>query len=558
MVAAVAEAAEIAELAVVANVLAHRPVTLRSVTTVGIPEEILEFFRGVSEERELTYTDDIGQRIRESIQLASSDEGDEAQQGEGPGLDQQGDVATELIDDPRPEQQEDCAAEQRRDLASAQQGETTLSNPPHYQPQEDTNLDDLTHLDPQLRPPIPPNPTLSGFMDKNHTADSLPHNQQALHWLGVEQMIAMNMPRANVESLMSYPNGSSFFPHPSCTCNGITGPCANHLEKMRLELMIAEPPSHLVQQQKHHHVPSSDSSSYRMSPPSQLNQFAPFKPSEPREQQQHLITGQNGPGSISWRSTPSSSSLPSKSGSPVSLDHRSLPEDDVRSASVPYTAPPPPPPSSTAPQPVSAQAENTAKETARFGNLLEMMRAAGFADFDKMAVAYYTTQFDRGSVPDLAQRASRGRRLKAVLQALQDSSSQWPRWESRGLQESALEFTKALCVSEMERVAADRTLEPVQIEAVDLISAFGSMLSSDEDAIIISRRNGEGGVDDNGQSRRAPRHSDSTLSERIEAVQDSVPHLWSLLTELAGPHGLYCDKIAQVVLATLLYARQMG
>jgi hypothetical protein len=33
-----------------------------------------------------------------------------------------------------------------------------------------------------------------------------------------------------------------------------------------------------------------------------------------------------------------------------------------------------------------------------------------------------------------------------------------------------------------------------------------------------------------------------------------VPHLWSLLTELAGPQGLYCDRIAQVVLSILLGA----
>jgi hypothetical protein len=32
-------------------------------------------------------------------------------------------------------------------------------------------------------------------------------------------------------------------------------------------------------------------------------------------------------------------------------------------------------------------------------------------------------------------------------------------------------------------------------------------------------------------------------------------HLWLFLTELAGPQGLYCDKIAQVALAVLLYAR---
>lgn len=34
------------------------------------------------------------------------------------------------------------------------------------------------------------------------------------------------------------------------------------------------------------------------------------------------------------------------------------------------------------------------------------------------------------------------------------------------------------------------------------------------------------------------------------------PYLWSLLTELAGPQGLYCDRVAQSALALLLHARR--
>lgn len=34
-------------------------------------------------------------------------------------------------------------------------------------------------------------------------------------------------------------------------------------------------------------------------------------------------------------------------------------------------------------------------------------------------------------------------------------------------------------------------------------------------------------------------------------------HLWPFLTELAGPQGLFCDRIAQVALAMLFYARQV-
>ena len=82
---------------------------------------------------------------------------------------------------------------------------------------------------------------------------------------------------------------------------------------------------------------------------------------------------------------------------------------------------------------------NTADITRRFGNMLEAMRMAGFHDFDGMAAAYYTAQFEKGSIPAMVQRASRSRRLKSMLQELQESSDQWPRWESRGFHE---------CVSE--------------------------------------------------------------------------------------------------------------
>lgn len=80
--------------------------------------------------------------------------------------------------------------------------------------------------------------------------------------------------------------------------------------------------------------------------------------------------------------------------------------------------------------------------TRRFGIVLETMRTVGFHDFDEMAVAYYTEQFEKGSFPAMDQCASRSRRLKGVLQELQDSSSsQWPRRESRGFHEGISEAT---------------------------------------------------------------------------------------------------------------------
>jgi hypothetical protein len=67
------------------------------------------------------------------------------------------------------------------------------------------------------------------------------------------------------------------------------------------------------------------------------------------------------------------------------------------------------------------------------------MRTAGFQDFDQMAVPYYTAQFNKNSLTAIAQRASRSRRLKSVLQDLQECSAQWPRRESRGLYEGLVE-----------------------------------------------------------------------------------------------------------------------
>jgi len=90
---------------------------------------------------------------------------------------------------------------------------------------------------------------------------------------------------------------------------------------------------------------------------------------------------------------------------------------------------------------MKASTTSTAENTRRFGVVLEAMQTARFRDFDGMVLAYYTAQFEVGSFPAMAQCASRSRRMKAMLQELQERSSQWPRWESRGLHESFSEAT---------------------------------------------------------------------------------------------------------------------
>lgn len=85
-----------------------------------------------------------------------------------------------------------------------------------------------------------------------------------------------------------------------------------------------------------------------------------------------------------------------------------------------------------------------ANDTSRFKTILEAVKAVGFADFDCMAAAYYTATFERSSVPAMAQRASRARRLAKMLKDVHESSKQWPRWEARGFRESAIESASKL------------------------------------------------------------------------------------------------------------------
>ena len=91
------------------------------------------------------------------------------------------------------------------------------------------------------------------------------------------------------------------------------------------------------------------------------------------------------------------------------------------------------------PSPSFNDHESAASDTTRFKTILEAVNASGFPDFDSMVTAYYTASFEKSSVPAMAQRASRSRRLAKTLREMHESSEQWPRWEARGFRESAME-----------------------------------------------------------------------------------------------------------------------
>ncbi|KAK8098098.1 uncharacterized protein PG998_013584 [Apiospora kogelbergensis] len=339
-------------------------------------------------------------------------------------------------------------------------------------PDDHTGLD-FAFIDPQLRSSREGSSSSSTVMDGNFLGNTMPQKQHSPSWMGVDQIMMMNMPPVS-DALMSH-----------------------HQPPRRI-------PVAPLQQSHHHHASITN-----------LGMAFPQTQS-----QQYPIPSPNSHVSSPRRSAPSttsSSSLLPGSRSPSVSGHRSLHEESTSSSSVP---------SSTAGQfTTTSSSTGTAREpspavtgnqgatgggvTSRFKTILEATKAAGFADFDKMVVAYYTTQFERSSIA-----------------------------------------AKSLCVDEIEHLETEQVLDPVQMETKEISTAFSWLFNhGDNDYEMQLDRPAEspGGM---------PRQYLSSLSERGEVAQDSVPHLWSLLTELAGPHSIYCDRIAQMILAILLDARR--
>lgn len=136
----------------------------------------------------------------------------------------------------------------------------------------------------------------------------------------------------------------------------------------------------------------------------------------------------------------------------------------------------------------------------------------------------------------MAQRASRSRRLPRVMHNLHANSKTWPRYESRGIHEAATEHAKSVYEEELQDVTGNLDQR---------------MQADNWPALHELRRNPRGS-----EKHRAMAQL-TTLPEDAEmVVQDKAPRLWSLLTELAGPESLYCDKVSHAVVALLINGRQ--
>lgn len=202
----------------------------------------------------------------------------------------------------------------------------------------------------------------------------------------------------------------------SCSCNSMTGPCAQHREEMRVQFM-----SFMSSPQNQQGMPTPKKSPFATGMEDVLleNLMQPPLPSPPLfpEMQTPIDPSRqsNGPSAFR-RGTVGSQG----SGS-------SNPGDAANSAA-------------------------SATNTSRFKAILTFVRAAGFPDFDSMVTSYYTSTFQKNSVAELAQRSSRGRKLANVLESLQKSSSKWTVWESRGYREKTVESAQGMYTQELDQV----------------------------------------------------------------------------------------------------------
>jgi hypothetical protein len=349
----------------------------------------------------------------------------------------------------------------------------------------------------------------------------------------------------NLSTSVSFqPDPNQFMmPYPeSCTCNPVTGPCPFHLDEIQFKMMmdavnnpapdmftmkaptLAEPtPIAVTVDQNSTQAFTLDSASLsQQTLPHQRRSNSSSATSMPSPHS-HRVEKRSSHRSRSSTSSSRTSSRPSLSSS----------NDRPSSSSPTYSL------SSRRSSPVipdDTYNNSASHNTARFTTILSACREAEFADFDSMAATYYTCTLEKSSVPEMAQRASRSRRLPRFMNSLHASSKTWPRYESRGIHEAATEHAKSVYEEELQEVT--RHLD--QRMQADNLSALHEL-----------RKNPGGSDKDRAMAQL------TSLPEDVEmVVQDKAPRLWSLLTELAGPESLYCDKVSHAVVALLINGRQ--
>ncbi|KAI0016891.1 hypothetical protein F4780DRAFT_635266 [Xylariomycetidae sp. FL0641] len=98
---------------------------------------------------------------------------------------------------------------------------------------------------------------------------------------------------------------------------------------------------------------------------------------------------------------------------------------------------------------LSQSAEDESLES-RLQRVLSIVEDTGFESIDSMTSAYYTAQFSEGSTMGPIQSASRTRRLRPLLTALQNSTKSWSARERNGYNEGIVQAAELICSDELQ------------------------------------------------------------------------------------------------------------
>lgn len=259
-----------------------------------------------------------------------------------------------------------------------------------------------------------------------------------------------------------------------CACNSLTGPCVQHCHEVRGQFLgfLSSAVSHQngmggggdgvksifsdgLQQQHHHHHHQADSlysdmhqqpQHYQHTPTTPFGQQRPPPPPSTTATTISTSTTSSSTGSVSpcLGPEPRPSSPHPNSARNNNIDNNNNNNSNNSSNDDSNT--------NNHNTPTPTPTRSPATNTSRFKTILTFVRAAGFPDFDAMVASYYTADFTRNSVADLAQRSSRGRRLGGVLAALRASAERWTVWESRQYREGVAQAAQGLYARELEAV----------------------------------------------------------------------------------------------------------
>ncbi|KAI0136784.1 hypothetical protein BJ170DRAFT_30557 [Xylariales sp. AK1849] len=179
---------------------------------------------------------------------------------------------------------------------------------------------------------------------------------------------------------------------------------------------------------------------------------------------------------------------------------------------------------STAQSALMLQYHNAASAEDRMSRVIEFAQAAGFRDLDALATEYYVGKFDEASYVSAAQRTSRSRQLRGLLERLRTSAQSWSEYEAHGYHQEISQSAEVLYVAELDAFTTD----------IENGASRTSVMGGFQNLAVLPRS-----------------ESDGLLRKEGYAVQNELPNLWSLISELVATPIFQRQTNRQMVLVVI-------